>query len=86
MKPGAALALERPAVAAAMSAATGMGHGAATPAPQPTRSPERTERPILRPNGSPGTSCRIATALPNAAAPAKAAEALSKAVWVFMID
>jgi hypothetical protein len=54
-------------LAAATTAAAGIGHGAATPAPQPMRSPAGTEHRTLRPNGSPGTSSRTATALPKTA-------------------
>ena len=40
--------------AAAMTAAAGIGQGAATPAPQPTSSPAGTDRGTLMPQGRAG--------------------------------
>jgi hypothetical protein len=63
----------------AHSAAAGIGHGAATPAPHPTRTADGTERGTLMCNGSPVTSSRIATALPNPVAQANAKAAAPSA-------
>ena len=65
--------------AAAMTAVAGIGQGAATPAPQPTSSPAGTDRGTLMPQGWPGRSSRIATALPTTAAPANASDVASSA-------
>jgi hypothetical protein len=65
--------------AAAMTAAAGIGQGAATPAPQPTSSPAGTDKGMLMPQGWPGRSSRIATALPRTAAPANASDVASSA-------
>jgi hypothetical protein len=58
-----------------MTAATGIGHGAATPTPQPATSPADTDSGTLMPKGWPGSCSRTATALPNPAAPANASVA-----------
>jgi hypothetical protein len=62
-----------------MTAAAGIGQGAAAPAPQPASSPVRTDSGMLMPQGWPGRSSRIATALPATAAPANASAAVSSA-------
>ncbi len=77
--PVSALGPARCDLAAAMTAATGIGHGAATPAPQPASSPAGTDSGTLMPQGWPGSSSRIATALPTMAAPANASDAASSA-------
>ena len=41
--------------AAAITAATGIGHGAAIPAPQPASTPTGTDSGPLTPKGSPGS-------------------------------
>jgi hypothetical protein len=38
-----------------MTAAAGIGHGAATPAPQPASSPAGTDTGTLMPKGRPGS-------------------------------
>jgi hypothetical protein len=55
MAPASALEAVRRARAAAMTAATGIGHGAATPAPQPASSPAGTDTGTLMPKGWPGS-------------------------------
>ncbi|MDQ3717332.1 MAG: hypothetical protein M3381_15180 [Actinomycetota bacterium] len=71
------LGCPRLVVAAAISALTGIGHGAAIPAPHPTRTPADTESGIDAPKGWPGMPCRIAVTLPNALAPANSDDAAS---------
>jgi hypothetical protein len=53
--PGTLLPFAGSAVVAAISAARGIGQGAATPAPQPISSPQGTVIGRLIPNGSPDT-------------------------------
>lgn len=53
--PGRTLSSRRCAVAAAMTDATGIGHGAATPAPHPTSNPAGTDNGTLTPRGWPGS-------------------------------
>jgi len=53
--PGSALGSWRRAVAAAMTAVTGIGHGAATPAPYPASNPAGTDSGTLTPRGWPGS-------------------------------
>ncbi len=63
----------------AMSAATGMGQGAATPAPQPTMMPVGTESGTPMPSGRPGRSSRTATAVVNPTVHANAMAAFRRA-------
>ncbi len=53
--PGRTLGSRCRAVAAAVTAATGIGHGAATAAPHPASSPAGTDSGMLTPSGSPGS-------------------------------
>jgi len=55
MAPASALGAVRRARAATMTAAAGIGHGAATPAPQPASSPAGTDTGTLMPKGWPGS-------------------------------
>jgi hypothetical protein len=64
---------------AASTAATGMGHGAATAEPHPTRMPVETESGTCIPSGSPGTFSRIATTLLYVVAPANPIAAARRA-------
>lgn len=51
--PASALGPVRWALAAVMTAAAGIGHGAATPAPQPASRPAGTDNGIVMPSGWP---------------------------------
>jgi hypothetical protein len=53
--PGRALSSRRRAIAAVVTAAAGIGHGAATAAPHPASSPAVTDSGIPTPSGSPGS-------------------------------
>jgi len=53
--PGRALGARWRAVAAVMTAAAGIGHGAATPAPHPAASPADTDSGMLTPKDWPGS-------------------------------
>src|SRR6266566_2102908 len=77
--PGHTLGARCRAVAAVMTAAAGIGQGAATAAPHPAASPAGTDSGMLTPRGWPGSWSRIATTLPSTAAPAKPSEAPSSA-------
>jgi hypothetical protein len=65
--------------AAAITAATGIGQGAATAAPQPTRMPVGTESGMPMPSGRPGRSSRMATAVVNAVVHANPTAAAQRA-------
>jgi hypothetical protein len=77
--PGRAPSARCWAVAAVMTAAAGIGHGAATAVPHPASTPAGTDSGMLTPRGWPGSWSRIATTLPRTAAPAKASDAPSSA-------
>src|SRR6202035_2871180 len=66
---------------AANTAATGIGHGAATADPQPTRIPLVTEKGGRTPKGLPGTASRIATRLLYPVAQANPIAAAGSASW-----
>jgi hypothetical protein len=53
--PGRALGSRPVVIAAVMTAAAGIGHGAATPAPHPAASPAGTDSGTLTPRGWPGS-------------------------------
>jgi hypothetical protein len=53
--PASALEAVRRARTAAITAAAGIGHGAATPAPQPASSPAGIDSGTLTPKGRPGS-------------------------------
>jgi hypothetical protein len=81
--PGRALGPRCRAVAAVMTAAAGIGQGAATAAPHPAASPAGTDSGMLTPRGWPGSWSRIATTLPSTAAPREAQRgAKQRTIWV----
>jgi hypothetical protein len=73
--PGRMPSSRRGALAAVMTAATGIGHGAATPAPHPVSSPVGTDSGILTPAARRLIANRHHAA--QTAAPAKASDAAS---------
>jgi hypothetical protein len=72
-RPRARAQLAARALAGVMTAATGIGYGAATPAPHPASSPVGTDSGILTPSDSPGSRSRTATTLPKRPRPRRRA-------------